>query len=107
MVNIEDIGVKELHNKLKNKQIGRLVREVFGKDVNIDECIGNLFLSEEENKWKPGLDPKCFLVIFPNKNKFILKDEKYSDKTREFAEKYEQLFGTETNEITIKLAYFK
>jgi len=108
MVKVEGINIWELHSKLKIGKIEKLVKEVFGKDIDIDECAGNLFVREKQtiyNKLRM-LSNSSFLTIytFINKNKFKLKNEKYFSKTQELAEKYEQLFG---GEVTIKLEYRK
>lgn len=102
MVKIEGISIEELHDKLKRGKVGKLVREIFGKDISIRiSDLDNLYIREKKST------PKAFLVMHSYKDEFRLREEKYFDKTKELAEKYEQLFGTETSEVTIKLDYSK
>jgi len=108
MVKVEGISVEELHERLKRKKIERLVKEVFGENFAVDESIGNLYIRKRKksNLWEilSMSFPKFFLNIFPDKNKFNLKDKRYFDKTYELAEKYELLFEIEP---TIKTDYRK
>ncbi len=106
MVKIEGISAEELHSELKKKKVEKLVKEVFGKEIEVDECVGNLFVREKSNlinilKMSPN---PSFLNIYLSlgKNNFELKDSKYFDKTYELANKYETNFG---GEVTIKLDY--
>ena len=108
MVKIEGIDVDKLHVKLKIGKVEKLVKEVFGKDVKIDECVCNLFVMEKQKiydklRMKPN-PPFLIIYLLINKNKSELKNKKYLDKTKELAEKYEANFG---GEITIKTDYSK
>jgi len=107
MVKIEGISVEELHKKLKIKRIEKLVKDVFGKNIDLSQCV-NLYVGEKPrflNYLKMSFS-KPFLTInlFIDKNRFCLNDRKYFDKTYEFAKKYQDYFGEET---TIKLEYPK
>ena len=97
-----------MHIKLKKGRVERLVKEIFGKNIDITECTDNLFVREKSNLrdfLKMSARPS-FLNIFLSidKNKFELKDAKYYDKTYEFAEKYEANFG---GEVKIRTDYSK
>ena len=117
MVNIEGIDVETLHTKLKVKRVERLVREVFGKSIDIDEFANSLHLREKPKHMPKNLfysmlglgilKSKSFLVVHLYTNKFNLGEDKYFNKTNEFAEKYEQLFLGDGKEVTINTNYTK
>ena len=96
MVKIETISVKELHNKLKTKKVGKLAEEVFGKDFKIYCPSGGMTINEK--------DSDVFLTVITDINRFSLNRKEYFNKTYELAEKYEQNFGCE---VTIKTEYSK
>jgi len=104
MVNVRGIDSEKIHFKLKKGRTKGLLKEVFGKEFVVDEFLDNLYVRK-----KPSLFnyfsmswPKSFLTIDLNldKNSFKLIDEKYFDKTIEFAENYEKYFGVEVNLVT-------
>ena len=110
MVRIEDVTVESLHRKLKRKKVEELIKEVFGKFIDITECANSLYVRERHIPkflFYPMLGfglvkSKSFLGIRLHYDKFDLSDEKYLDKTKELAEKYKMEFG---NEVTIKTDY--
>ena len=108
MVKIEGISVDELHIKLKTGKVEKLVKEVFGKDVEISEYVNILFVKEKQTIYdKVRMVPNpSFLNIFLsiNKNRFELKTHNYFDKAKELAEKYETNFG---GEVTLQTDYSK
>jgi hypothetical protein len=64
MVKIEGISIEELHSKLKREKVGKLVKEVFGKDINVRiSDLNHLYIREKERT------PEAFLVIHSYKQK--------------------------------------
>jgi hypothetical protein len=102
MVRIENIA------ESKGPEAMQLAKEVFGKSGNISVIkpdsyevyiIKNRFLS-----FFPPFDQTLILAIDTYFDEFKLYKEKYFDKTKELAQKYEKHFKAE---VTIKTDYSK
>ena len=104
MVKIEDVTVENLHSKLKTKKVGKLIKEVFGEDINISEGGYSLFIRVKPKDSPVRIIPNSFLKVDLSRDYFILTDKKYFDKTKELADKYETNFG---GEVIIKTNYSK
>lgn len=100
MVKIEDIA------ESKGPEVKQLAKEVFGKSGNISVIkpdlyevyvIKNRFLS-----FFPPFDQTLILAIDTSFDELKLYKEKYFDKAKELANKYETRFG---KEVTIKTDY--
>lgn len=105
MTNFDHIRAEKIQKKLKNKKVRKLVKEVFGKSIDVN-CFGSVInVKERQRGLAQFFDydvPATFLTLFSCDNYFVLREEKYLDKTKEFAEKYKESFGGET---TIKPNY--
>ncbi len=104
MVRIEGINAEKIHLKLKTSRTKGLLKDIFGKEFVIDEYFNSLYVRKRPSLFNYLIMswPKSFLSIDLNldKNKFKLINEKYFNKTIEFAENYEKYFGVEVNLIT-------
>lgn len=98
MVKIDARGIQE---KLKMGKVGKLIKEVFGNSFEIIYSDFNKITVQEKD-----FDDFSFVIAL-EKNEFHLRNRKYFNKTKELAEKYEQLFLGDKKEVTIKTRYFK
>jgi hypothetical protein len=105
MVEIQDISFKQIQRKLKRKRIEQLAKEVFGKSMDVSESIDDLVVREKMKLRHYMLFnvPKAILIISPHGDEFSLYNEKYLDKTKELADRYENSLG---GEVVIKANYF-
>ena len=104
MVKVEGIDAKILQRNLKEKRVGKLAEEIFGKSLFITCCSNAVVIKESSLAY--------FLTILTDNNSFLLQDkqyfrktegltgkyEEYFNKTKELAKKYEEQFG---GEVTI------
>lgn len=101
MVKINPTGISR---KLKMKKTEKLIKEIFGDSFDITDSLLDIIYVRDKASQYP-------LIISLSENILALTNRQYFSKTRELAEKYEELFGTEkTNgkggEVTIKTTYF-
>ncbi len=95
MVKINPMGISR---KLKMKKTKGLIKQIFGDSIKITDSLLEDISVKEENS-------QDFLIISLKRNVFALMNRKYFYKTYELAEKYEELFGIETGESTVKTYY--
>jgi hypothetical protein len=97
MVKIEDITTTEVD------KAGQLAEEVFGKSVDVytRRNITEVYVIKHFMKF---FNPKLILAVTPALNEVRLYNEKYFDKAKEFASRYESNFG---REVTLKTNYSK
>ena len=102
MVKMEDI------TSSKEDKIGQLAKEIFGKAINIDvnttRCKGEIYIIKNAFMDYFFCNPKLILAITSFNNEFRLYNEKYLDRAKELANKYETNFG---GEVTLKTDYSK
>jgi hypothetical protein len=100
MVKIENIV------ESKETEVKQLAKEVFGKPINVSvrESHGDIYVIKNAFRWYFFCRLTPLLVISPFNNEIRLYHEKYFDKAKEFANKYETNFG---GKVTLKTDYSK